>query len=159
MNLADLLVAPAVLPRLQAGSAEQVIRELGGILKEHGYVADGFAQATLDRERETPTGLPLAGAVNAALPHVDPSHVLRPAVGLATLVDPVEFGHMVEEGRRVAVRLVIMLALDKAEAQVQTLSEVAGILQDPALVDAIMACETREELVDKIRQLPGQQTP
>jgi len=153
MNLADLLEPLAVLPRLQVESAEQVIGELGGILKEHGYVADGFVQATLDRERDTPTGLPLAGSVNAALPHVDPSYVLRPAVGLATLVAPVEFGHMVERGTRVAVRLVIMLALDKAEAQVQMLSQVAGILQDPALVDAIMACETREELLEVIRQV------
>ena len=155
MNLADLLEPLAVLPRLQAVSAEQVIRKLGGLLKEQGYVADGFIQATLDRERDTPTGLPLAGSVNAALPHVDPTYVLRPAVGLATLAAPVEFGHMVEKGTRVAVRLVIMLALDKAESQVQMLSQVAGILQDPALVDAIMACETRGELLDEIRLLPA----
>jgi len=46
------------------------------------------------------------------LPHVDPAYVIRPAVALATLAAPVDFGFMVEQDRRVPVRLVIMLALD-----------------------------------------------
>lgn len=154
MNLSDLIEPRAVLPGLQAESAEQVIRMLGGILRERGNVADGFVQATLDRERQAPTGLPLAGTVNAALPHVDPSYVLRPAVALASLTAPVEFEHMVERGVRVPVRLVIMLALDKADAQVQMLSQVAGLLQSPELVDRIMACTTPQDLLDVIRRLP-----
>jgi PTS system galactitol-specific IIA component len=155
MNLAELLVPLAVLPRLRADSAEQVIRQLSEILSQQGYVADGFVQAALDREREAPTGLPLAGTINAALPHLEPTFVLRPAVGLATLTDPVNFGHMVEKERPVPVRLVIMLAMDKPEAQVQMLQQVAGILQDPALVERIMACATREELLRVIQALPS----
>jgi len=155
LNLGQLLEPLAVLPRLRADSAEQVIRKLGEILRQQGYVADDFVQATLDREQDAPTGLPLAGSVNAALPHVEPAFVLRPAVGLATLTDPVHFGHMVEKERRVPVRLVIMLAMDRPEAQVQMLQQLVEILQDPALVERIMACATREELLQLIQTLPG----
>ena len=38
-----------------------------------------------------PTGLPLAGGINAAIPHMDLEDVLKPGVALATLLEPVIF--------------------------------------------------------------------
>lgn len=147
MSLSTLLDPQAIILQMQASDAAEVIRELGGILHRLGCVKDDFVQATLAREAETPTGLPLGGSVNAALPHVDLEYVKRPAVALATLSQPVFFHNMVVAQEEVPVRLVIMLALDQPKSQVEMLQQVATILQRPDIVDRLMAARTPEEIL------------
>ncbi len=123
-----------------------IIQRLGTLLKEQGYVNDGFVEATLQREATMPTGLPLQGELNAAMPHVDPEYVQKPAIALATLKDPVIFHNMVMTEEEVPVRLVIMLALDQPKSQIETLQQVAGLLQKPDLVAALMTAIVPEEV-------------
>ncbi len=153
MSLADLLEPATVRQQLEVEDAEEVIRLLGNQLQQLGYVADGFVQATLDREREHPTGLPLQGDINAALPHVEPEYVKKPGLAIATLAEPVQFGHMVERDRSIPVQLVIMLALDEADAQVQTLKQVASLLQKPGLVEELLASRTPAQVLEIVRRV------
>jgi PTS system galactitol-specific IIA component len=147
VSISQLLVPHAILTQVEARDAEAVIRKLGGILNELGYVNDGFIAATLAREASMPTGLPLSGAYNAAIPHVDLEFVKHPALALATLKEPVIFHHMVVPEEEVPVRLVIMLALDKPKAQVETLQEVARVLQNAPLVEQLIAAGTAQEVM------------
>lgn len=147
MGINELLNPEAVLLQIEAEDAADIIKRLGGMLNELGYVHDDFIEATLAREASMPTGLPLSGAVNAAIPHVDLNYVKKPAVALATLKRPVIFHNMVEVEAEVPVRLVIMLALDQPKSQIETLQQVAGILQKPEVVDRLMAASRVEEIV------------
>ncbi len=124
--------------QLEAGSAEDVIRVLGGRLRQLGLVKDGFIEATLRREADMPTGLPLGSEINAAIPHVDIEYVNRPGLALATLRSPVEFRNMVDPDEPVSVRLVIMLALDQPKSQIEMLQQVSALLQQPELVRQLM---------------------
>jgi galactitol PTS system EIIA component len=151
MGINELLDPKAVLLQVEAADAADIITRLGGILNNLGCVQDDFVEATLAREASMPTGLPLSGAINAAIPHVDLNYVRRPAVALATLKRPVIFHNMVDVEEDVPVRLVIMLALDKPKSQIETLQQVAGILQKPEVVDQLMAA-TRVEEVTAILQ-------
>ena len=81
---------------LEAATSEEVIRILGGRLRDLGFVKDNFVEAALQREADLPTGLPLGGEYNAAIPHVDIEYVNTSALGLATLKDEVIFYNMVE---------------------------------------------------------------
>lgn len=147
MSLTDFLSPEAISIQLQADDAEDVIILLGSRLYDLGYVKDDFVEATLAREAEMPTGLPLAGEINAAIPHVDIEYVNRPALALATLSQPVIFQNMVDSEEEVPVRLVIMLALDQPKSQIEMLQQVAGVLQNPKLVDRLMAAEEVDEVL------------
>jgi PTS system galactitol-specific IIA component len=146
MEIKDFLDPSAIVLQMEAQTSEEVIRELGGKLLDLGFVTDDFVEATLAREASMPTGLPLGGSVNAAIPHVDIEFVKKSALGLATLKQEVVFYNMVENDVEVPCRLVIMLALDKPKSQVEMLQSVAAVLQQPAVIDALIAAETVEEI-------------
>jgi PTS system galactitol-specific IIA component len=146
MNIKDYLCDDAVIIGLEAGNSEQVIRKLGGKLRNLGYVKENFIEAALEREANMPTGLPLGGEYNAAIPHVDIEYVNQSALGLATLKRDVVFYNMVENDAEVPCRLVIMLALDQPKSQIEMLQSVAAVLQDPEMVKKLVSAETAEDI-------------
>jgi PTS system galactitol-specific IIA component len=147
MGITSFLSPDAVILNLEATTSEDVIRTLGGRLLKLGCVKDDFIEATLAREASMPTGLPLGGSINAAIPHVDIEYVNRPALALATLTKPVIFHNMVETDEEVPVQLVIMLALDQPKSQIEMLQQVAGVLQQPATIDRLMAASNPAEVL------------
>jgi PTS system galactitol-specific IIA component len=150
MKIKDYLSQETVQIGLEVGSSEEVIRILGGKLRDLGYVKEDFIEAALERERNMPTGLPLGGDYNAAIPHVDIDYVNQSALGLATLKDPVVFYNMVENQKEVPCQLVIMLALDKPKAQIEMLQSAAALLQSPDLIKEIMQAESAAELLEML---------
>jgi PTS system galactitol-specific IIA component len=148
MNIKDFLSKEAVLLGLDASTSEEVIRQLGDKLREQGFVKDNFVEAALEREANMPTGLPLGGDFNAAIPHVDIEYVNQSALGLATLTEDVVFYNMVENDVEVPCRLVIMLALDKPKSQIEMLQSVAAVLQDPEVISSLVQAETTEEVFE-----------
>jgi len=115
-----------------------------------GYVKEDFVEAALERERNMPTGLPLGGEYNAAIPHVDIEYVHKSALGLATLKEPVVFYNMVENDKEVPCQLVIMLALDQPKAQIEMLQSTAGLLQSPEVIERIMKAGSVADLFEAL---------
>lgn len=138
-RILDLLVPAAVCVRLEAATAQEVITALGQRLHQAGYVRDTYVRAALDREAQLPTGLPLDGRFNAAIPHTDIEHVIKPALALATMPQPVDFQNMIDPEEAVPVRLVILMAMDEAKSQVDMLQEIAGVLQDAQVIEQLVA--------------------
>jgi PTS system galactitol-specific IIA component len=136
--LGDYLVPQAVVLGMEAQNAEEVIRKLGTGLLNAGFVRDSFIDAVIDREKTMPTGLPLGGEYNAAIPHADIEHVIMSGVGIATLKQSVAFHNMLTPEETVDVQLIFILALHRPGAQVKMLQGIAAILQDPKLVDTLM---------------------
>jgi len=146
MNIKDYLCEEAIVLGLEANSSEEVIRVLGGKLRDLGYVKDNFIEAALEREANMPTGLPLGGDYNAAIPHVDIEYVNQSALGLATLKEDVVFYNMVDSDEEVPCRLVIMLALDQPKSQIEMLQSVAAVLQAPETIQELVTAKTTEEV-------------
>jgi len=144
--LGKLLVKSAIIPHLAANNAEDVVSALGNRLEDAGYVKNTFVQAALTREQSMPTGLPLMGDANAAIPHTDIEHVLKPGVALATLIDPVVFQNMANPKNPVEVKIVFLLALDQPKAQIEMLQEIAGVLQSPEIIEKLIKAENAEEV-------------
>jgi len=94
-----------------------------------------------------PTGLPLGGDINAAIPHVDIEYVNHSALALATLKDPVLFNNMVDCDEALRVQLVIMLALDQPKSQIEMLQRVCEVLQRPELIVQLMGAKTCGEIL------------
>ena len=147
MNIKDFLNEQSILIGLDADNSEQVIRELGEKLRIQGFVKDNFVEAALEREANMPTGLPLGGDYNAAIPHVDIEYVNQSALGLATLKNEVVFYNMVEADEEVPCRLVIMLALDQPKSQIEMLQSVAAVLQNSEIIKGLVEAGSTEEVL------------
>jgi galactitol PTS system EIIA component len=147
MKISNFLKPEAIALQLEAKTSEEVIRNLGTRLLALGYVKADFVAATLRREAAMPTGLPLGGTINAAIPHVDIEFVNQSALALATLKSPVVFYNMVDDQEAVPVQLVIMLALDQPKSQIEMLQRVSGILQQPELILQLMAAQAPEDVL------------
>ena len=148
MEIKDFLSREAVLLGLDAKTSEEVIRKLGGKPRVRRYAVDHRVDAALEREANMPTGLPLGGEYNAAIPHVDIEYVNKSALGLATLKDDVVFYNMVESDEEVPCRLIIMLALDQPKSQIEMLQSVAAVLQNPEIIQNLVHAKTTEEIFE-----------
>lgn len=147
----NTLLSPQwVLVRLEAASAEEVIRRLAARLEAAGRVRPSFANAVWERERTNPTGLPLSGELHVAIPHADVEHVCAPAVAVATLARPVAFRNMVRPEEMVPVSIVILLALTELHAQIEMLQSLAELFQDPDRVRAVYEARSAEELIQRL---------
>jgi len=145
--IVKLLYPEGVLLNSEFTSAEEVIKAIGDKLCIAGYVKESFVDAAIEREKTLPTGLPLGGRINAAIPHTEIEHVLKPALGMATLKNEVNFRNMVSPDEFVPVRLVFLLALEQPKAQVEMLQEVAGVLQNSLLVSSLLEKRSYEEVI------------
>jgi PTS system galactitol-specific IIA component len=92
----------------------------------------------------------LGGKINAAIPHTEIEHVLKPALGMATLKNEVDFRNMVSPTESVPVRLVFLLALEQPKAQIEMLQEVAGVLQNADLVERLVSQTDYSELINTL---------
>ncbi len=151
MGLIDLIVKSAIVINYDAKDAADVVTVLGNKLLEAGFVKDSFVEAALIREKSMPTGLPLSGSVNAAIPHTDVEHVLKSGVALATLKNTVTFQNMANPNEPVEIKLVMLLALDKPKAQIEMLQEIAGILQNADLIEKLTAAQTTDEIMQALK--------
>ncbi|MDY0393806.1 PTS sugar transporter subunit IIA [Virgibacillus halophilus] len=118
-----------ILLDLKADTKDAVLTAMGKNLVELGLVKESFIDAVIAREEEFATGLP-TGSVSVAIPHTDVEHVKKRAISLGVLKNPVAFGVMGEPEETTPVKLVFMLAMDKAHSQLSLLQRLMQIFQD-----------------------------
>jgi PTS system galactitol-specific IIA component len=146
MNILDFLTPNLISLHYTAKDSTDVITHLGKLLFDAGYVHETFIKAALDRESRLPTGLPLSGDVNAAIPHTEVEHVKKPGLAMATLTAPITFQNMISPEEAVPCQLVFVMALDQPKAQIEMLQEIAGILQNTATIKRLMSATTFEDV-------------
>lgn len=134
----------AILTGVPVEDGGAAIDLLAARLQEIGCVQASWGPAARMREEAMPTGLPL-GALNAAIPHTDPEHVVQAAVGLAILPEPVRFRSMDDPDLWLDVRVVFALAIrDKAE-QIPLLQAVIGTLADEERLERLAGAGSADE--------------
>ncbi len=136
-GLMAFLDPEAIELQSEAATDEEIIRILAGKLERLGRVTPGYVDAVLQRERTLPTGLPLGGEENAAIPHTDPEHVLKAGVALATMKAPVIFGNMEDPEEKLPVRFVFLLAIDDKKQQIETLRRIMATIQDAEALEGL----------------------
>jgi PTS system galactitol-specific IIA component len=136
-----------ILVKEKVTSQEEIIHKLGSMLFENGFVRDTYTQAVLDREIEYPTGLQ-ARVTGVAIPHTDTEHVLKPAVAIATLKDPIIFNGMGMPDTKVKVDIILMLAIHDPKLVVRILRKVIFILEDDDALEKMLFAKTKSEIKD-----------
>jgi galactitol PTS system EIIA component len=109
---------------VEAASDMEVINLLAGKLHASGLVSADYGRLTCERELEHPTGLPTKPFC-IAIPHADPDGVVQSSLAFASLKTPVKFKSMEDPDIALDVHLVIMLANNSPEEQIQTLRNLA----------------------------------
>jgi len=134
-----------ILVNESADSPEEIIRKLGTLLFDNGFVKESYTQAVLDREKVYPTGLQ-ARMAGVAIPHTDTDHVLKPAIAISTLAKPITFQMMATPEEKVQVEIVIMLAVHDAKLVIPVLRKVIFILENDDALVAMKNATTKTEV-------------
>lgn len=124
-----LLNEELILMDYGANNKEELLRGLGTILREKGYVKDSYIDGLLEREETFPTGLNTPG-VSVAIPHTYAIHVEKPAILIAKLNKPVVFKEMGSGENDIEAKLIFMLAIKNPDQQVITLSKLMSIFSN-----------------------------
>ncbi|WP_171016676.1 PTS sugar transporter subunit IIA [Pseudalkalibacillus caeni] len=133
----------ATFKQMEVVTREEAIDGLSVVLNESGYVKETFLSAVLEREKVHPTGLP--AAVGVAIPHTDTEHVLKPALAVGVLENPVPFQVMGNPEENVEVKIVFLLAMKEPQAQLDLLQKLMGLLQNEELLIQLSKSENLEQ--------------
>jgi len=134
-----------ILVKAHANSSADIIRQLGSLLFQNGFVKDTYIQAVLDREELFPTGLQIP-SLGFAIPHTDTEHVNKAAVAIATLDQPVTFRAMDNPDVEVPTNIVMMLAISDPKSVVTVLRKVISILEDEPALLILLNAKSKEEI-------------
>ncbi len=144
LDLMSLLDPRCVACQVECTDAEAALRQAAALLERVGAVSAEYADQVVAREREYATGLPTQ-PVGVALPHADRG-IVRSAISVLTLHNPILFREMGSDDRQVLVALVIMLALPAGEKHVQAIGTLAEIIQQPGALDEMVGANTPAQL-------------
>lgn len=133
-----------VLP-MQAQTPADAIVQLGELLESTGCVKESWTGAALEREATFATGLPTP-EVGVAIPHTDAEHVLKRAIAVGVLPQPVDFGEMGSPENTVPVRIVCALAVSDPDRLVTLLQRLVTLFQTPGLLKRIVEADSRVEV-------------
>ena len=134
-----------ILVKDTSQTQEEIIRKLGGLLFQSGFVDRNYIQAVLERETTFPTGLQTRTA-GVAIPHADSKYVLKSAISTATLANPVIFRSMGTSEEEIRVEIVIMLAVHNAELATPFLNKVIYILENDEALRDLQKAATKTEV-------------
>lgn len=137
-----------VILRMNAKNGGDAIKQLSTLLYKRGYVKKPYLRGVLAREEKYPTGLRLKGDINAALPHAEVEHVLKPALAVGVLEKPVNFRNMERPKEFVEnVKIVFMPALDEPHTYMKFLGSFAEkVLQEPNIIAKLSSASTPSEV-------------
>ncbi|MGF7400041.1 PTS sugar transporter subunit IIA [Thermoanaerobacterium thermosaccharolyticum] len=148
MKISEFFNKELIVTNLDAKCKEDVFDVLYKKLYENGFVKESYLEAIKKREKNFPTGL-LLNKYNVAIPHTDPEHVIKPAIAVATLKNPVIFKNMANPLEDVEVNIIFMIALNESHSQVEMLQQLIQLIQNDSLIDEII----REDGGDGIEKI------
>ena len=132
---------------VEAKNSEEVIRKVGKLFYDNGFVKDSYIDAVIKREKVYPTGLQLDG-IAVAMPHTDPPHVNRSGVCVAKLKNPVTFQHMGAEDVLVQAELIFMMAIQNPDEHMETLQKVLNVFQNVEIAQKFKNAKNNDELYE-----------
>lgn len=130
-------------------TSQEALSVMAGILVNRGVCKPSFVDAILKREREFPTGLETESGIGVALPHTDVEHVICNRIIVSVLKDEVDFGVMGFAQGKVAVKIIVMMAISDVDSHIPVLQKISDLLMD---ADRLMQLTITkdQELIRKI---------
>lgn len=143
VNLAEEIAASAITVQATATDWRAAVRLAGAGLTASGVATEAYTDEMIAAVEEHGPYIVIAPGI--ALAHSRPSPaVLRTGLSFVSLAEPVAFGHAVND----PVRLVLGFAAVDHDSHIALLSAVAGVLGDRSKVDALLAADSVQSVLD-----------
>ncbi len=154
MSIVDLISPEVVKVPLDAGSKEEVLRELVHLLKEAGKIIDvaGALQSLNKREQMGSTGL----ESGIAVPHAKTDGVNRLTMAIGVSWDGIEFDSL--DGNPSRLFFLMLAPPDQTGPHLEALAEIARLARSKEFCSALMRAPSSEEVVRMFREGPSAST-
>ncbi|WP_213356332.1 PTS sugar transporter subunit IIA [Enterococcus casseliflavus] len=149
MNVEDLVSEELVLFTNQKDQ-QLLLGEVADLLVSKGKTKSSYKQAVIDREKVFPTGLETEH-FSIAIPHTDSVHVNEPAIAIAILENKVPFIQM-GSNDVIQIEILFMLALRKAEDQLEILQLLIELIQDEKNMEKLRNARNPTDVILCIKQ-------
>jgi len=146
ISINEYLNKDLIINNLEAETTDDIFKALSEMLLKANFVKDSFYMGLVKRENNFPTGLTL-GKYNVAIPHTDAIHVIKPAIAIATLKNPVVFNNMDGDGQ-VNVNIVFAMVLNEPHSQIVMLQQLMLLIQNEDILKCMNDAKDSEELYD-----------
>lgn len=144
--LKELVDEKLVQLKVPARNWEEAIRNSAAALVECNKVTQGYVDAMVDSARES--GAYIVISKHVALPHARPKMGTKEmAIGIATLAQPVEFGHRDND----PVKYVFSLSAVDSSTHLRAMSELAELLEMEEFFELLDHAVDAKEIVDFIQ--------
>ncbi len=140
-----------VQTNIVASTKEEVIKVLADKLKAKKYVDDGYYDKVIQREKNYPTGLPTV--IPIALCHTERESVLKSALAVGTLKNPVEFQQMGSPELTVKAEIVFLLALNDPKDQIPWLMKMTSTFKSKETMEKVRFAKSSQELATVCKEL------
>jgi fructose-specific phosphotransferase system IIA component len=143
MNLKKLLTKESIIPELQSGSKEDVIRQMVNALADTGKISDRdiALQAVLDREAKMSTGM----QNGIAIPHGKTDSVDGLLVAIAISKEGIDFAAMDEQPCHIFI--MTLSPQNRVGPHIQFLAEISKLLGQPGLREQLIAANGTDQIL------------
>lgn len=148
MNIQELISEDLVVFSHQSVK-NSLLEEIADVLYANHKVKKTFKEAVITREERFPTGLD-TGNFGIAIPHTDGIHVNKPAIAIAILSKKVPFIQMGSFDEIVQVEVIFMLALNKAENQLEALQALIALIQDKETIRYLKNAKDAHQVIQAV---------
>lgn len=126
------------------------IRLCANKMYEEGYVKEDFADNCIRREETLPTGMP--SEIPVAMPHSEAEGVIKSAITLLILDEPVEFRRMDDDDEIIKAEAVFNLAIKEPGGHMEVLRHLMAIFYDSNVLRDLLDTDI-EEIPAKMQAL------
>ncbi|MGI2326836.1 PTS fructose transporter subunit IIABC [Planococcus sp. YIM B11945] len=146
MKITQLLTDETIILNLQAASKDAVITELIGQLDRAGKLSDKnqFTQDILTRESQSTTGI----GDGIAIPHAKSAAVKSPAIAFGRSKTGIDYAAL--DGQPSHLFFMIAASEGANNDHLEALSRLATFLMDDKFRSAILAAETKEDVLEAV---------
>ena len=148
VRIADKLSPDRIIINLEGNDREEVIKELGGLLKDDPGMGDydKFIEAVFKRENDESTGI----GHGVAIPHARTNFVNDFVIAIGRKKDGIDFQAVDEKPAEIII--LMGTPLTKISSYLKLLSHLINLLKRPGFVDALCNAPNPEGIVEVFRQ-------
>ncbi len=146
LMLSDLTNETLIKLKVPAKNCEDAIRQSASVLVENGKVTKEYVDAMVNTAKES--GAYIVITKHVALPHARPEAGAKEiAIGIATLEDPVKFGHKDND----PVKYVFTLSAVDNNSHLRAMSELVELLEMDEFFRTLDNAKDPKEVIDFIK--------
>lgn len=131
-----------ILFKEERSEPNEIIRSLCGLLEKKGFVNENYVNDSLEREKLSPTTI--GGEI--AIPHGHPKNVLKQAVAIAILTEPIHW-------KRELVSIVIMLSIKETRSEEikKLFEEISFLGENKDVMERWKSFQTKDEFYEYLK--------